>query len=104
MAVKELPDVPVKANLLTEIYQPLLKLEVIVDWDSLDASATAEHVVKLFSTALGRRDANTLTSMFLAARSYWRDALAITSHLRTFKNGEAIAPILMISLSSSALR
>lgn len=94
MAVKELPDFPVKANLLTEIYQPLPIVNVVVDWDSFDAPATAEKVVKLFSTALGKRDTNALRTIFITGRSYWRDTLAITSHLRTFKDSAVIAPIL----------
>ncbi|KAF4629510.1 hypothetical protein G7Y89_g8635 [Cudoniella acicularis] len=90
----ELTDFPPKFDLLTEIYQPLPKLTAIVDWDALDASTTAEQVVKGFSTALESADKNAFADIFLAHQSYWRDTLAITSHLRTFKDCDVIAPVL----------
>ncbi|CZR63123.1 related to flavoprotein involved in K+ transport [Phialocephala subalpina] len=94
MAIMELPDFPPKADLLTEIYQPLPKLTATVDWDALDASTTAEQVVRGFSTALEGADKNALADHFLADQSYWRDTLAITSHLRTFKGRDVIELVL----------
>jgi hypothetical protein len=92
MAIKELADTPPKANLMEEIYQPLPKLTTVVDWDALDAATTAEQVLGRFSKALERADKNAIADTFLAHRSsYWRDTLAFTSHLRTFKDREVIA-------------
>lgn len=94
MAIMELPDFPPKADLLTEIYQPLPKLTASVDWNVLDASTTAEQVVRGFSTALEGADTKAFADHFLAHQSYWRDTLAITSHLRTFKDRDVIALVL----------
>lgn len=95
MAVMELPDFPPKADLLTEIYQPLPNLTAVIDWDALDVAATAEGVVTGFSTVLESTDKNALGNVFLAHQAYWRDTLAVTSHMRTFKDREVIAAILI---------
>lgn len=94
MAIQGLADFPPKADLLTEIYQPLPKLTAVVDWEALDASAAAEQGVKSFSTALERVDTKALVDEFLTGQSYWRDTLAITSHLRTFNNRSVIVTAL----------
>lgn len=94
MAITELADFPPKVDLLTKVYQPLPKLIADVDWDAVDASAKAEQVLRSFSKTLDRADANALGDIFLARQSYWRDTLAITSHLRTFKDCNIIATVL----------
>lgn len=94
MGIIKLTDSPPEANVLTEIYQPLPKVTAKVDWDALDVSTAAEQVVRGFSTALERADKNDFAGTFLAQQSYWRDALAITSHLRTFKDRDVIALVL----------
>jgi hypothetical protein len=94
MAITELADFPPKVDLLTKVYQPLPKLTAVVDWDALDASATAEEVLRSFSKALDRADKIGLGDILLARQSYWRDTLAITSHLRTFKDRNIIATVL----------
>lgn len=87
----DLPDFPPKVDIATEIYQPLPELTVDVDWDILDASTTAEQVLTAFSTALDA-DNNAFSELFLP-QSYWRDTLALTSHLRTFKDCERITNV-----------
>jgi hypothetical protein len=91
MAAIALSDYPPKANVLKEIYQPLPKLTAIVDWDALDASTTADQVIRGLSTAVERADKNAIADAFWAHQSYWRDTLAFTSHFRTFKGPELIA-------------
>jgi len=91
MAITEVNDFPPKADILKEIYQPLPKLTAVVDWDALDASTTAEQVLRGFSTALQSADKNAIADTFLAHQSYWRDTIAFTSHMRTFKDPEVIA-------------
>ena len=95
MAIKkQFPDFPSKADLLTEIYQPLPKLTAVIDWDTLDSSVAAEQVLRSFAKALETADTNALRDVFLICKSFWRDTLAVTSHLRTFKSREVIASVL----------
>jgi hypothetical protein len=94
MVIKELSDFPPRADLLTEIYHPLPKLTVYVDWEALDSHVTAEQAVKTFATALETTNTNSLTETFLTYQSFWRDTVALTSHLRTFKNRQVIVAVL----------
>ena len=94
MVIKRLSDFPPRADLLTEIYHPLPKLTVYVDWKALDSYVTAEQAVNAFATALETTDTNALTDIFLAHQSFWRDTVALTSHLRTFKNRQVIVSVL----------
>jgi hypothetical protein len=86
----ELPDFPPKVDLANEVYQPLPKLTVAVNWDTIDAADTAERMLRGLSTALENNGLG-LEHHFRTDGSYWRDTLAITSHLRTFKNPGVIA-------------
>ena len=95
MAIKkQFPDFPSKADLLTEIYQPLPKLTAVIDWETLDSSVATEQVLRSFAKALETADTNALGDVFLTCQSFWRDTLAVTSHLRTFKSREVIASVL----------
>ena len=94
MAIEKLADFPPRADILTEIYQPLPKLTAVIDWETLDSSATAEKAVRSFATALETADTNALGDVFLTRQSFWRDTVAITSHLRTFEGREVIASVL----------
>ena len=94
MAVTELADYPPRADLLTEIYQPLPKVTATVDWNSLDVATTAEQAIREISIALQSTDRGDFIDLFLANQSFWRDTLAITSHLRTFKGPDVIVTVL----------
>lgn len=90
----ELPDFPPRADLLNDIYQSLPKVTAAVDWDALDAESTAVRVVEEFATALSNADKHGMAELFVNDRSYWRDTVAITAHLRTFKSPHTIASVL----------
>ncbi|KUJ18522.1 FAD/NAD(P)-binding domain-containing protein [Mollisia scopiformis] len=86
----EPPDFPPKVDILSEIYQPLPEVIDNVDWGGLDASKSTQQVIRDLSSAL-EQGSTPLANLFLSHGSYWKDTLAITSHLRTFKEREVIA-------------
>ncbi|KAL1629247.1 hypothetical protein SLS56_005470 [Neofusicoccum ribis] len=51
----------------------------------------AQAVLDAFNAALAADDAEALESCFFASQAYWKDALALTYHLRTFKDPGVIA-------------
>lgn len=48
-----------------------------------------------FNTVLTNNDAAALQACFFPAQSYWKDSLALTYHLRTFRGPEVIAKNLL---------
>lgn len=48
-----------------------------------------------FNAVLTNNDAAALQACFFPAQSYWKDSLALTYHLRTFRGPEVIAKNLL---------
>ena len=94
MTVKELRDFPPRADLLTEIYTPLPQVTASINWEAIDVDATCKQALESLSTALEQVDEDALNNIFLSHGSYWRDTIALTSHLRTFKDCNRIVPAL----------
>ncbi|KAM0550363.1 hypothetical protein ACHAO7_005493 [Fusarium culmorum] len=55
----------------------------------------ASVVVDMFNTALTNNDAAALQACFFPAQGYWKDSLALTYHLRTFRRPKVIAKCLL---------
>ncbi|QPC76862.1 hypothetical protein HYE68_007614 [Fusarium pseudograminearum] len=55
----------------------------------------ASIVVDAFNVALANNDAIALQTCFFPAQGYWKDSLALTYHLRTFRGPEVIARSLL---------
>ncbi|GKU06592.1 unnamed protein product [Fusarium langsethiae] len=51
----------------------------------------ASIVVDAFNSALANNDSVALQACFYPKQAYWKDSLALTYHLRTFRNPEVIA-------------
>jgi len=61
-----------------------------------DAPAThAKAVLDAFNAALASNDADALCSCFYSEQAYWRDIVALTSHLRTIENPRIVAAALL---------
>lgn len=56
-----------------------------------EATKQANAVLNRLNAALAPDDAATLESCFYADQAYWKDQLALTYHLRTFKTPGVIA-------------
>lgn len=44
----------------------------------------AKEVLETFNVALASKNTNALAKFFYAEQAFWRDIVALTSHLRTF--------------------
>lgn len=55
------------------------------------ATKQANIVLSRFNAALANNDAAELESCFYADQAFWKDQLALTYHLRTFKTPSVIA-------------
>jgi hypothetical protein len=51
-------------------------------------------VLSALNEALAKDDVNKLASCFFAEQAFWRDVVALTSHLRTFSGSSIIAAAL----------
>jgi hypothetical protein len=51
----------------------------------------ANVAVDTFNSAVFKRDLKELARCFYADQSYWRDMVALTSHIRTFRSPSVIA-------------
>ncbi|KAK8093497.1 hypothetical protein PG997_000182 [Apiospora hydei] len=65
------------------------------------ATEKARDVLERLNEAVKAKDAGKLEQCFFPQQAYWRDQIALTWHLRTFSNSEAIAASL---LETAALR
>jgi hypothetical protein len=65
------------------------------------ATKQAQSVLSTFNSALAANDCDLLASCFFEGQAYWKDQLALTYHLRTFKSAGVIAASL---LETKALR
>jgi ketosteroid isomerase-like protein len=86
---------PPKADLRKEVFQPLPVIPPgTVDAASLsDEEATKIAVAALgaFNAAVETNDAVKLVGCFHSGHTFWRDMVALTAHLRTFKGRDQIA-------------
>lgn len=62
---------------------------------SEEATKQARTVLSAFNNALSSNDAKKLASCFFAGQAFWRDMLALTSHLRTFTTPSVISAALL---------
>jgi hypothetical protein len=78
---------PPAADLRTEVSKPLPQIAPgTIDPSSVLGDAAAAHsktVLETFNAALFSNDAEKLSGCFYAEQAYWRDIVALTSHLRT---------------------
>ncbi|KAK7949256.1 monooxygenase [Apiospora aurea] len=59
------------------------------------ATAKARDILERLNEAVKAKDAGKLEGCFFSQQAYWRDQIALTWHLRTFSNSEAIAASLL---------
>ncbi|KAK2033570.1 FAD/NAD(P)-binding domain-containing protein [Colletotrichum zoysiae] len=92
----ELPDYPPKVDIKTQIYeQPPATVAALSNWDDLDANEVSRSVVAELSAALQQRRHRDVETLFATPSAHWKDTLALTAHLRTFKGRKAIASALL---------
>ncbi|KAI0135358.1 hypothetical protein F4814DRAFT_400697 [Daldinia grandis] len=90
---------PAKAELRKDVYKPLPQVppgtvnpaEMTEDTSNTEAKA----VVNAFNEALLSNDAEKLASCFYTDQAYWRDIVALTSHLRSFSTPSVVAKALL---------
>jgi hypothetical protein len=58
-------------------------------------AAQARTVLDTFNAALASNDAEKLASCFYEEQAYWRDIVALTSHLRTIERPRVVAAALL---------
>lgn len=64
----------------------------------------AQVVLDNLNSALARNDAEALKDCFWKDQAYWKDQLALTYHLRTFKTPDIIAASLLVTNKLRAIR
>lgn len=60
-----------------------------------EATKKAVAALERFNSALESRDAGSLANCFYTSQAYWKDIVALTYHLRTFKTPDIIAAALI---------
>lgn len=90
---------PPKADLRNDIAKPLpMVAPGTVDPAAMTAQAAAtqaREVLAAFNLTLANKDTGALADCFLPEQAYWRDMVALTSHLRTFTGPGSIAAALL---------
>ncbi|KAI1409052.1 hypothetical protein F5Y13DRAFT_171064 [Hypoxylon sp. FL1857] len=98
---------PRKADLRKDIYKPLPKVTPgTVDPSVMtgDVPTTrARAVVDAFSDALLSNDAEKLAGCFFPEQAFWRDIVALTSHLRSISMPKAVAAALIHTKNSQGI-
>ncbi|KAI2778207.1 hypothetical protein F4815DRAFT_494773 [Daldinia loculata] len=90
---------PPKADLRKDIYKPLPRIPPgtinpsVITGDI--PTIQAKVVIDAFSNALLSNDVKRLASCFHTEQAYWRDIVALTSHLRTFSTPSTVAAALL---------
>ncbi len=88
-------EYPRKADLRTEVYQPLPFIAPgTIDPSTMsgeEATKQALAVLAALNAALDTGNADTLAACFFAEQAFWRDMLALTYHLRTFATADVVA-------------
>jgi len=77
---------------------PVVPAGTLAATGSIDATAAARSVLDQLNRAISKADAPALGALFLSAGqgdTYWKDQLALTSHLRTFHGPNAITESLL---------
>jgi len=91
MATEYLRDFPRKADIVKEIYLPLPIVPQFPDERTGELTKSAQGILHQIIAALRISDSSSLEGFFCQEQAYWRDSLAMTAHLRTFKGRETIA-------------
>ncbi|KAF9878859.1 flavin-containing monooxygenase [Colletotrichum karsti] len=94
------PEYPPKVDIPTQIYEPLPDTSSLCNWDNVDATQVGSEVVSDLSEGLTKGSHQSVARLFAdnAAEggfSHWKDTLALTAHLRSFKGSKAIASALV---------
>ncbi|KAK9855342.1 hypothetical protein MYU51_002791 [Penicillium brevicompactum] len=102
-------EFPPRADLLEMMaQQPLPQLAPeLIDPTSMtgdEPTRQAQIVLDGLNAALAANDAGSLKSCFLGDEAYWKDQLALTYHLRTFKTSDIIATSLLETSSLRAIK
>lgn len=92
-------EYPPKADLRRDVYKPLPKVTPgTVDPAEMVGDvpvARAQAALTALNAALLSNDAEKLADCFFQDQAFWRDIVALTSHLRTFFQPKAIADALL---------
>ncbi|TDZ15099.1 putative indole-3-pyruvate monooxygenase YUCCA10 [Colletotrichum orbiculare MAFF 240422] len=94
------PECPLRADVKEQIYAPLPKGFPHCDWTNVQASMVGLNAVREVSEALQKQSHQGLARLFSGdvigeTTSYWKDTLALTAHLRTFRGNRTIASALL---------
>lgn len=88
-------EYPHKADLRKDVSKPLPNIAPgTVDPASMAGNAPSVHaeaVLETFNAALTYKDTEKLADCFFPTQAFWRDIVALTSHLRTFSSSQVIA-------------
>ncbi|KAH9203185.1 hypothetical protein DL95DRAFT_350116 [Leptodontidium sp. 2 PMI_412] len=88
-------EFPHKVDLVEDLYRPFPIISRLPTDASDKASDLIENILVKLGCAMEKCDVSELSSLFFTDQAYWRDTLALTYHLRTFKNRDAIASALL---------
>lgn len=96
----EFPEYPPKVDIPTQIYEPIPEDLSFCSWESVPAIEVASRVVSQLSEALRDERQQTIAGLFTnkatdGRASHWKDTLALTAHLRSFKGNRTIAAALV---------
>lgn len=96
-------EYPPKADLRKELSKPLpfIAPGTVPPISAEETTQIAVGFLDEFNAALASNDAQKLAGLFHAGQAYWRDLVALTSHIRNFDGSSKIAPAL---LETRALR
>ena len=90
----QLRDFPPRADVETQIFRPLPSVHDFPAKATIDSDAEeiCSTVLSMLSGSVqGSQSTPRLEDLFLRDGAYWRDTLAFTYHLRTFKSRKEIA-------------
>lgn len=92
-------EYPPRADLRKDVYRPLPKIAPgTVDPAALTGDVPANYAQALLSdvnAALASSDAEKLADCFYPEQAFWRDIVALTSHLRSFAKPNVVAAALL---------
>ena len=91
-------EYPPKADLRRQLYKPLPFIPpgtVDPALDAAEATKQGTSIILKMNAALKDGNEELLEQCFFKGQAYWRDILALTSHLRTFATPRVIARALI---------
>lgn len=92
-------EYPPRFDLRKDVYRPLPKIAPgTVDPAALSGDvpkARAQALLDTLNAALASNDAEKVAGCFYPEQAFWRDIIALTSHLRTFAMPRVIAAALL---------